>query len=110
MIINLSIIDHPNMRHTTNSNGLYTVQVIHNGQTMKAERTILEMIDILEAEAVRSTMRDFKTGRHLLMNIYVRSEYIFLWFLDTLKYALFNDLPNGIIIYFFMDLLICHGL
>lgn len=75
MVVDLTIIDHPDMTHANESNGLHAIQVIHNGQAMKAERTVLKVVHILESEAVWTAMSDLKGRWNLLVDFCVRTEY-----------------------------------
>ena len=75
VVVDLAVVDHPDVRHGDDADRLHAVQVVHDGQPMEAERAVGEVVDVLEAEAVRSAMLDLKARRHLLVRVRLRAEY-----------------------------------
>jgi S-adenosylmethionine/arginine decarboxylase-like enzyme len=74
VIVNLAVVDHPNVRHAWNANRLHAVQIVYNGQTMKAKSAIGKVAHTLEAKAVRTAMRNGKTTFDLFMHIDFRTK------------------------------------
>jgi hypothetical protein len=60
VVVDLTIVDHPDVGHAHDSDGLHAIEIVNNGQAMEAEGTVLEVVHILESEAVRSAMSDLK--------------------------------------------------
>ena len=60
VVVDLAVVNHPNVWHGNDSNRLHAVQVVDDGQTVKAERAVCEMVDVLEAKAVETPVLNFK--------------------------------------------------
>ena len=60
VVVDFAVVNHPNVWHGNDSNRLHAVQVVDDGQTVKAERAVCEMVNVLEAKAVRTAMSYFK--------------------------------------------------
>jgi len=71
VVVDLTVVDHPDVRHADNPDRLHAVEVVHNGQAVEAESAVDEVVDVLEAEAVGPAVSDLKTGGHLFVDVRV---------------------------------------
>jgi hypothetical protein len=105
VIVNLAVVDHPNVRHAWYANRLHAVQVVHNGQTVKAERAIGKVAHTFEPKAVRTAMRNGEATFHLFVHIDLRTKntpntahfslsLFFILLLKSYKIVLQNNLKQ----------------
>jgi hypothetical protein len=63
------------MRIFKDSHRLHSRQIVNNGQTMEAERTVREMMDGFQSEGVGSPVSDLMSSVTLNGDIVITSEY-----------------------------------
>ena len=75
VVVDFTVVNHPYVRHRRDTNRLHTVQIVDDGQTMKAKSTVWMIDNILKSKAIRATMGYLKATRDLLVNIDITAEY-----------------------------------
>ena len=58
VVVDLAVVAEPEVRELLHSQGLHAIQLVHNGQTVETEAAAGETIDVLEAESIRTPMRN----------------------------------------------------
>jgi len=66
VVVDLAVIAQPEVRVAVYAVRLHAEQVVDDGEAVKAERTVLEVVHILDAEAVRAAVPDLETTSTLL--------------------------------------------
>ena len=65
MVVNLSIVAEPQVWKLLDPQGLHTIQLIHNCQSVEAKATAGKAIDIFKAESIGAPVSDLH-GTHAL--------------------------------------------
>lgn len=58
MVVDLAVVAKPKVRELLDAQRLHAVQLVHDCQSMEAEATVGEAVDILKSEGVRPTVSD----------------------------------------------------
>ena len=75
MVVNLSIVAEPKVRHAVRFQRLHAVRRVDDRQPMETERTILELRNVFDSKVVRTSMGHFQTADALPRHAFIRPEY-----------------------------------
>lgn len=62
MVVDLAVVDEPDVGQGVEAHWLHAPDVVHNGETVEAQAAVAEVVDVLDSEGVGPTMRDVVDG------------------------------------------------